>query len=229
MRKQIYNEKAILLLSGGQDSTTCLYWAKDQGYQIQAIGFDYGQMHRQEIDQARKIAEDAEIPFTLIDVRGLLGSSSLTDHSDHNQASHINPDLPASFTAGRNLLFLIIAASFGAQNGIRKIITGVCQTDFSGYPDCRRQTMDAMQLALTLGLGIGDVEIITPLMYLDKAETWGLAQDLGILDIIKQDTLTDYDGDMSLHPWGRGNSNNPATQLRKKGYLEAIARGLIKK
>lgn len=225
MLKVIYKKndmkKAIILLSGGQDSTTCLFWAKKTFSEVYAIGFDYGQMHIKELEQAKKIANDANVEYTIFDVRGLLAPSSLTEHGDHNQQSKINSELPASFTAGRNLLFLTIAASFAASKNITDIVTGVCQTDYSGYPDCRRATMDAQQLTLTLGIGIGDIRIHTPLMYSTKAETWRLAKELDCLDVIINDTMTDYNGDTTLNEWGMGSNNNPATELRRKGFYEA--------
>ena len=213
--------KAIILLSGGQDSTTCLYWAKQKFTEVYAVGFDYGQMHINEIEQAKKIAKDAGIDFKIFDIKYLLAPSSLTEKTNHNETSRINSDLPASFTSGRNLLFLTIAASYGANLGITNLITGVCQTDYSGYPDCRRNTIDAMQLTLSLGIGIGDIKIHTPLMYLNKAETWKMAKDLDCLDVIINDTLTDYNGDKTLNDWGMGINNNPATDLRVKGFYEA--------
>lgn len=213
--------KALVLLSGGQDSTTCLYWAKKYFSEVYAIGFDYGQMHVKELEQAKKIAADANVEYKIFNIRGLLAPSSLTEKTDHNKISDINKDLPASFTAGRNLLFLSIAGSFAANNGINDIITGVCQTDYSGYPDCRRNTIDAMQLTLSLGIGTGDIRIHTPLMYLTKAETWKLAKDLNCLDVIINDTLTDYNGSTKVNEWGMGENNNPATELRVKGYFEA--------
>lgn len=219
--------KAVVLLSGGQDSTTCLYWAKNQFTDVYAIGFDYGQMHIKELSQAKKIAADAGVEYKIFNINGLLAPSSLTKKTDHNKNSNINKDLPASFTAGRNLLFLSIAASYAANNGINNIVTGVCQTDYSGYPDCRRTTMDAMQLALSLGIGIGDIQIHTPLMYLTKAETWKLAKDLKCLDIIINDTLTDYNGSDKINEWGMGEENNPATVLRVKGYYEAKEKNWI--
>jgi 7-cyano-7-deazaguanine synthase len=214
-------KKAIVLLSGGQDSTTCLFWAKKSFSEVIAIGFDYGQMHVKELEQAQKIALEANVDYKIFDVKGLLASSSLTEHSDHNKQSQINDTLPASFTAGRNLLFLTIAASYGASKGISDIVTGVCQTDYSGYPDCRRATIDAQQLTLTLGIGIGDIRIHTPLMYLTKAETWRLAKELNCLEVIINDTLTDYNGDLTPNEWGMGTNNNPATELRIKGFYEA--------
>tara|TARA_R110000868_G_scaffold81874_1_gene231601 strand:+ start:1094 stop:1711 length:618 start_codon:yes stop_codon:yes gene_type:complete len=204
-------DKAIILLSGGQDSTTCLYWAKSKFKEIYAIGFDYGQMHIKELDQAKKIAKDANIEYKVFDIKSILKANIEGN----------------TFTAGRNLLFLTIAASYGASLGINDIITGVCQTDFSGYPDCRRNTIDAQQLTLTLGIGIGDIRIHTPLMYLDKAETWKMAKDLNCIDVIINDTLTDYNGNETMNEWGMGVNNNPATELRVKGYHEAKQKNWI--
>lgn len=220
-------KKAIVLLSGGQDSTTCLYWANTQFDEVIAIGFDYGQSHIIELEQAKDIAKEAGVEYKIINVRNLLAKSSLTQHSDHNEKSKINPELPASFTAGRNLLFLTIAASMAAELQINDIVTGVCQTDYSGYPDCRRNTIDALQLALSLGIGIGDIRIHTPLMYLNKAQTWGLAKQLGCLDVIIDKTMTDYNGSTIKNEWGYGNYDNPATKLRADGYYLAKEQGLI--
>lgn len=220
-------QKAIILLSGGQDSTTCLYWAKKHFSEIFAIGFDYGQMHIKELEQAKKIASDIGVSYKVFDIKGLLAPSSLTENTDHNEKSKINKELPASFTAGRNLLFLTIAASYAASLGVSNIVTGVCQTDFSGYPDCRRNTIDAMQLALSLGIGIGDIRIHTPLMYLTKAETWKLAKELNCLSVIVNDTLTDYNGNTTKNEWGMGINDNPATDLRIKGFYEAKQNGWI--
>jgi 7-cyano-7-deazaguanine synthase len=220
-------KKAIVLLSGGQDSTTCLYWAKKKFDEVFAIGFDYGQMHKIELTQAKKIAKDANVNYKILDIKGLLAPSSLTEYSNHNEKSKINNELPASFTSGRNLLFLTVASSYGANLSITDIVTGVCQTDYSGYPDCRRNTMDAMQLSLSLGLGVGDVRIHTPLMYLDKSETWKLAKELNCLDVVINDSLTDYNGDMTKNEWGYGVNNNPATELRVKGFYEAKLKGWI--
>jgi 7-cyano-7-deazaguanine synthase len=219
--------KAVVLLSGGQDSTTCLFWAKQNFDEVEAIGFNYGQMHIQEIKQAEKIAKEAGVNYEIFNVKDLLAKSSLTEHSDHNEASYIDKDLPASFTSGRNILFLTIAGSYSAERGVNDIITGVCQTDYSGYPDCRKTTIDAMQNTLSLGYGNGDYRIHTPLMYLNKAETWKLANDLNCLDVIINDSLTDYDGDMTLNEWGRGKADNPASELRMKGYYEAKDKGWV--
>jgi 7-cyano-7-deazaguanine synthase len=219
--------KAIVLLSGGQDSTTCLYWAKEKFDIVYAIGFDYGQMHKIELEKASQIAEIAGVPYKIFNIKGLLASSSLTNHTDHNQKSHIDENLPASFTSGRNLLFLTIAASMGAELGINDLITGVCQTDFSGYPDCRKVTIDSLQTTLSLGMGAGDYRIHTPLMYINKAETWKLAKELNCLDIIIDYTMTDYNGSETKNEWGFGDIDNPATLLRAKGYFEAKENGWI--
>jgi 7-cyano-7-deazaguanine synthase len=219
--------KAIILLSGGQDSTTCLYWAKKRFDEVFAVGFDYGQMHVKELDQARKIAAEAGVDYKIFNVKNLLAPSSLTEKTDHNKSSEINADLPASFTSGRNILFLTIAGSYASQLGINDIITGVCQTDYSGYPDCRKTTIDAMQNVLSLGFGNGDFRIHTPLMYLNKAETWKLAKDLNCFEVIVNDTLTDYNGDETKNEWGMGVNNNPATELRVKGFYEARSKGWI--
>lgn len=228
MQKTTSSAGALVLLSGGQDSTTCLHWALKEFNGVTTIGFDYGQRHRVELEYARSNAEAAGVAFRVMDVRGLLAPSSLTDdQGQHNDTSHINPELPASFTAGRNLLFLTIAASVAAGLGISDIVTGVCQTDYSGFPDCRRSTMDAMQLALSLGLGLGDVRVHTPLMYLSKAETWKLAADLGILETIINKTMTDYNGNTTPNEWGMGVEDNPASKLRAAGYKEAVEKGWI--
>ena len=219
--------KALVLLSGGQDSTTCLYWAKKHFEEIFAIGFDYGQKHRIELQQAKKIANDIGIKYKIFNVKQLLASSSLTDSIDHNNQSKINKELPASFVAGRNLLFLTIAGSFCAENGITEIVIGTSQTDYSGYPDCRRTTLTALELSLSLGLGVGDIKIHTPLMYLNKAETWRLAKQLGCMDVIINDTITDYNGNRTKNEWGYGQENNPASILRANGYREAKKRGWI--
>lgn len=220
--------KALVLLSGGQDSTTCLFWAKKHFARVMAIGFDYGQKHRKELDQASLITEMAGVhDFRIMDVRGLLAGSSLTDHTkDHNDSHERNSNLPNSFTAGRNALFLTIAGSIAFSEGISDIMTGTCQTDFSGYPDCRRRFIDAQQLALSLALDT-DILIHTPLMYLTKAETWKLAAELGCAEIVRDYTLTDYNGDMTKNDWGFGKLDNPASELRAKGFYEAREKGWI--
>ena len=219
--------KALVLLSGGQDSTTCLYWALDNFDKVEAVGFDYGQSHIVEIEAAKIIADQVNVPYKVFDIKGLLAKSSLTEHTDHNKASYLHDDLPASFTSGRNIIFLSIAASYCAQFGINDIITGVCQTDYSGYPDCRRTTIDALQNTISLGYGAGDFRIHTPLMYLNKAETWKMAKDLDCLDVIINDTMTDYNGSQTMNEWGRGDYDNPASKLRADGFYQAKSKGWL--
>jgi 7-cyano-7-deazaguanine synthase len=225
-------KKAIVLLSGGQDSTTCLYWAKANFDEVTAIGFDYGQKHRKELFQAKKIAEEmAKVPYIIFPCAGLLGGSSLTDHHlNHNHSHEQNSNLPASFTAGRNALFLTVAASYGHKLGITDIVTGICQTDYSGYPDCREEFINAMEMSLSLGIyGMykGMVKIHTPLMYLTKAETFKLAKELGCLEIVLEHTMTDYNGNDHRNEWGMGKEDNPASIIRAKGYREAKERGWV--
>lgn len=219
--------KALLLFSGGQDSTTCLYWAKKHFDYVTAIGFDYGQMHVKELEQAKKIADINNIDYKIYNVKNLLASSSLTKFSNHNEKSKINNELPASFVTGRNILFLSIAGSYASELKINDIVTGVCQTDYSGYPDCRKTSIDAMQNVLSLAYGSGDFRIHTPLMYINKAETWKLAKQLNCIDIIIKETLTDYNGDLTMNEWGMGINNNPATKLRVEGFYEAKNKGWI--
>ena len=219
---------ALVLFSGGQDSTTCLYWAKQRFERVEALGFAYGQKHNVELKQAHVIADKAGVPFNVLDLAGVLHGSALTEHEKDVSAQHeLNPDLPASFLPGRNALFLTVAASHAIQRGIHDLVGGMCQTDYSGYPDCRRVFIDSIQTSLTLALG-EDLRIHTPLMYLTKAETWKLANDLGILDIVRLDSHTDYNGDRStLNEWGYGTLDNPASILRAKGYEEAKAKGWV--
>lgn len=220
-------KKALVLLSGGQDSTTCLYWAKKNFDMVEAIGFFYGQKHAVEQQQAIKIAADADVPFHTVDLQGVFQNSALVDRSQDVSAQHtINPALPATFTAGRNIVFLAVAAGYAFNKEIENLVTGVCQTDFSGYPDCRQAFIDAMEPAVSLGLGT-IVKIHTPLMYLNKAEIWHMANELGVLKVIVEDTVTDYNGDDTMNEWGRGVENNPATVLRANGFRTARERGWV--
>lgn len=220
--------KALILLSGGQDSTTCLFWAKKHFKEIEAIGFDYGQKHKKELEQAQKICDIENVDYKVLNIEGLLGGSSLTDLTQSTSEQHkIDNSLPSTFTAGRNALFLTVITSYGYNKNIHDIVTGTCQTDYSGYFDCRRVFIDSIQTSLTLALG-KDIRIHTPLMYLTKSETWKLAKELDCLDIVKNLTLTDYNGNMGKkNDWGYGDLDNPASILRAKGYQEALANGWI--
>jgi len=224
----MHDKAALVLFSGGQDSTTCLYWALRQFRRVETIGFDYGQKHRVELEQAARIAASAGVPFTVYNISGTLHGSALTEHQQDVAGQHpINPNLPASFVPGRNALFLNLAANHAYNRGTHDLVGGMCQTDFSGYPDCRRVFVDAMQTALSLAMEV-DFRIHTPLMYLTKAETWKLAAELNIVEIVRQQSHTDYNGDRThFHEWGYGQLDNPASQLRAQGYEEAKAKGWV--
>lgn len=219
---------AMVLFSGGQDSTTCLYWAKKRFERVEAIGFYYGQKHEVELQQATEIAKVAQVPLTVLDIQGTLSCSALTEHDKDVAGQHERaPDLPASFVPGRNALFLTLAASHAYAQNITDLVGGMCHTDYSGYPDCRRAFVDSMEQTLSLALD-REVCIHTPLMELTKAQTWKLAGELGILELVREMTHTDYNGDRSTrHEWGYGNLDNPASILRARGYEEAKAKGWV--
>ena len=213
--------KALILLSGGQDSTTCLYWAKQKFDSIEAVSFNYGQRHLIELDFAKKICDKENIFLDIISLKKILSNSALTNNKeDFNKNHPSNPNLPNSFVPGRNLLFLSIATSIAYNRGIENIVIGVCETDFSGYPDCREDFIKSMEKSIYLATE-KSIEIHTPLMKLDKAQTWKLAKELGCLDTIIKSTMTDYNGSKNENEWGLGNLDNPASILRHKGYLKA--------
>ena len=214
----IANDSALVVLSGGQDSTTCLYWAIDSFGRdnVSAITFDYGQRHRIELECARNIARQADIPQVClpIDTFSALGGDALTDTAIPvgNRADD-DSNWPNTFVPGRNLIFLTYAAAWAWPRKIRHIVTGVAQTDYSGYPDCREESIASLQESLRLGME-SDVEIHTPLMHLSKKETVELARDLGALDAMAL-THTCYEGERP--PCG----SCPACELRSKGFAEA--------
>lgn len=207
------NKSALIVLSGGQDSTTCLFWAKQKFDKVYAITFDYGQKHKKEIEIAREIAEQADVPFHLMQLPFInqLGSNALTDSTIEMDAEKPIDRLPNTFVPGRNLFFLSIAAVYARQLDIKYIITGVSQTDFSGYPDCRDTFIKSLNVSLNLAMEDQFV-ILTPLMWMDKAETWALADKLSVLDLVRSKTLTCYNG----LP-GDGCGHCPACKLRRHG------------
>ncbi|HEX8528822.1 MAG TPA: 7-cyano-7-deazaguanine synthase QueC [Cytophagales bacterium] len=219
---------ALVLFSGGQDSTTCLYWARRHFARVEALGFRYGQKHEVELRQAALIADQAGVPFRVMDLGGLLHGSALLEHDKDVSAGHErNADLPASFVPGRNAVFLTVACSYAYGREIYDLVGGMCQTDYSGYPDCRRVFVDSLQTTMSLALA-ADLRIHTPLMYLTKAETWKLAYDLGVLDVVRDLSHTDYNGDRTTYnEWGYGKLDNPASVLRAKGYQEAKEKGWL--
>ena len=221
---------ALVLFSGGQDSTTCLAYALTRYARVETLAFDYGQRHRVELDARlavraalgqqfpqwrHRLGEDHLLDLSVL---GAISDTSLTrDTAFQMEAS----GLPNTFVPGRNLMFLTLAAALAYRRGIDVIVTGVCETDYSGYPDCRDDTMKAMQVALSLGME-RRVLIETPLMWIDKAATWELAQDLGgqpLVDLIVEHTHTCYLGERSQrHAWGYGCGQCAACVLRAKGY-----------
>ena len=221
---------ALVLFSGGQDSTTCLAWALSQYRLVETVGFDYGQRHRVELTQRRIVREQLALGFpewrsrlgpdhTLdISVLGSISESALT----HERAIELQDGgLPNTFVPGRNLVFLTLAAALAYRRSIRILVGGMCQTDFSGYPDCRDATIRAQQSALSLGLN-EEVLIETPLMWSDKAQIWAMAQALGgtaLVDMIVEHTHTCYLGQREQrHAWGYGCGQCPACQLRSAGW-----------
>ncbi|KEJ00920.1 7-cyano-7-deazaguanine synthase [Clostridium botulinum A2B7 92] len=209
-------EKAIVVFSGGQDSTTCLFWAKKKYKEVIAVSFDYNQKHKLELDCAKDICKKYNVEHHILDLNLLnqLAPNSLTRQDITVDKSAPKEGVPNSFVDGRNLLFLSFVAVFAKQKGINTIITGVSQSDFSGYPDCRDVFIKSLNVTLDLAMDY-EFEIITPLMWINKAETWKMAYDLGVLDIVKEETLTCYNG---IKADGCGEC--PACKLRKKGYLE---------
>lgn len=210
---------ALVVFSGGQDSTTCLYWAKQNFDKVVALTFVYGQKHALEVLQAQKIAEQANVEFHLMDVSfiGTLGRNSLTDQSMEMDKEKPEGGLPNTFVPGRNLFFLSIAAVFARERSIRHLVTGTSQTDFSGYPDCRDAFIKSLNVTLNLAM---DEEfcIHTPLMWLDKCETWALADKLGVLSLVREQTLTCYNGVV-----GDGCGECPACNLRREGLKKYLA------
>ncbi|RHW66725.1 7-cyano-7-deazaguanine synthase QueC [Clostridium botulinum] len=206
----------MVVFSGGQDSTTCLFWAKKKYKEVIAVSFDYNQKHKLELDCAKDICKKYNIEHHILDLNLLnqLAPNLLTRQDITVDKSAPKEGVPNSFVDGRNLLFLSFVAVFAKQKGINTIITGVSQSDFSGYPDCRDVFIKSLNVTLNLAMDY-EFEIITPLMWINKAETWKMAYDLGVLDIVKEETLTCYNG---IKADGCGEC--PACNLRKKGYLE---------
>ncbi|MCF2599026.1 7-cyano-7-deazaguanine synthase QueC [Phocaeicola barnesiae] len=213
------NQAALVVFSGGQDSTTCLYWAKKHFKEVYALSFVYGQKHVKEVELAREIARKAEVHFDVMDVSfiGRLGSNSLTDTSIHMDEEKPDGSFPNTFVPGRNLFFLSIAAVYARERGIAHMVTGVSQTDFSGYPDCRDSFIKSLNVTLNLAMDEQFV-IHTPLMWIDKAQTWALADELEVLDIVRRDTLTCYNGVQ-----GDGCGHCPACKLRREGLEKYLA------
>jgi len=207
------NDSALVCFSGGQDSTTCLFWAIKQFKRVEAVCFTYGQKHSQEIEVARRIADEANIPFQLLDVSLLsqLAPNSLTDSSIEMDQEKPADSYPNTFVPGRNMIFLTFAAVLARSKGIYNLVTGVSEADYSGYPDCRDTFIRSLNV--TLNLAMDEQFIIhTPLMDKDKSEVWALADELGVFDLVRTQTLTCYNGILA-----DGCGHCPACTLRKEG------------
>lgn len=224
------NKSALVLFSGGQDSTTCLAWALTHYEHVETIGFDYGQRHAIELTMRPQLLSKLRQQSSSWNTK--LGEDHLIDLSLISQLSHTamtqdiaiemqENGLPNTFVPGRNLLFMMVAATLAYRRGINTIVGGMCETDFSGYPDCRNDTMQALQSAINLGMASQFI-IETPLMWIDKADTWRLAETLGgqaLIELIRNDTHTCYLGERGkLHDWGYGCGTCPACVLRANGY-----------
>ena len=224
------NDSALVLFSGGQDSTACLAWALDRYSCVETVGFDYGQRHAVELQARQRVRERLITEFPqwksrlgqdhMLDIRsfGGIGDTAMTS----DRAIEItSKGLPSTYVPGRNLVFLLYAAALADRRGLTALVGGMCETDFSGYPDCRRDTLDATERALNLGME-QTFRVETPLMRLTKAETWGLAKALGgeaLIAITVEDSHTCYLGERgTLHSWGYGCGSCPACELRQRGY-----------
>jgi 7-cyano-7-deazaguanine synthase len=230
------SKRALVLFSGGQDSAVCLAWALDRFDYVETVGFDYGQRHHVEM-QAREAVRTGVAaafpdwaarlgPDTVLDIRsfGAVAESALTRE---REIERNESGLPSTFVPGRNLVFLVYAAALADRRGLAHLVGGMCETDFSGYPDCRRDTLEAMQTALNLGMDQGFV-VDTPLMHLTKAQTWALAKRLGgepLVELILEESHTCYLGQRDGHPWGKGCGSCPACELRAAGYETWVADG----
>lgn len=216
--------KAVVIFSGGQDSTTCLQWAINRYDEVEAITFFYGQNHSIEIDQSKIICNRLNIKHVNIDISFLatIVDSALTSNGDVNKKHSRLKDVPASFVPNRNQLFITLAHAYAQKIQAEALVTGVCETDFSGYRDCRNEFIKDLARVTNLGSG-AEIIIKTPLMWLNKAETFKLAEEEGILDLVIKESHTCYNGDRDhLHSWGYGCDNCPACNLRKQGYEEYI-------
>ncbi len=229
------DNRALVLFSGGQDSATCLAWALDRFAKVETLGFDYGQRHRIELDGRAALRAGMTAlnpawgrrlgPDHTLDLAAL-GAVSDTALTRDTQIAFAADGLPNTFVPGRNLLFLTFAAALAYRRGLRHIVGGMCETDYSGYPDCRDDTIKALQVALNLGMDRRFV-LHTPLMWIDKANTWRLAEELGgrpLVDLIVEASHTCYLGERGArHAWGYGCGACPACELRAKGYSAFVA------
>ncbi len=224
MNQSYKKEEALVLVSGGQDSATCLFWAIENFKKVHAVSFDYNQKHSNEIGIARGICDKLGVDQKVIDmtfISGLVESNLFKGKASVNKRHKLNDSVPSSFVPYRNLFFLSLSSAWAATINVRHIVIGVCETDYSGYADCRDVFIKSMQASLNLATDFKDKVVIhTPLMWLSKAETFRFAEELGCLDFILKETLTCYNGIEKLNDYGRGCGKCPACRLRKKGFEE---------
>lgn len=214
--------KAVVLLSGGQDSVTILGLAIKNGFECFALGFDYGQRHKVELSQAKKIADTLEVPYRVIDIRsfGELVTSALSGTGSFGVPHARMQGVPSSFVPNRNALLLTLAHAYAQEVGAEVVFGGMCQTDYSGYPDCRRAFIEGMQNVLNHGYQT-HIQFVTPLMWLTKAETFKMAEESGVLELVVSESHTCYEGNHDdFHEWGYGCGKCPACLLRAKGWEE---------
>ncbi|AVQ34288.1 7-cyano-7-deazaguanine synthase QueC [Staphylococcus muscae] len=215
MSNALNQEKALVVFSGGQDSTTCLFYAKKHFKEVELVTFEYGQRHAKEIEVAKTIAKDQGLKNHILDM-SLLAQLSPNALTSSNIDIDTSDDIPNTFVPARNLLFLSFAGALAYQINAKHIITGVCETDFSGYPDCRDQFIKSMNVTMSLAMD-RDFVIHTPLMWLDKKETWALSDELGVLDYVRNQTLTCYNGIIA-----DGCGTCPACLLRQRGLEQYL-------
>ncbi len=222
----------MVLFSGGQDSTVCLAWALDRHARVETVGFNYGQRHSIELQCRKRVRAEIAHRFPawgerlgsdhVIDITsfGAIGATALTSEAEIVMTQS---GLPSTFVPGRNLVFFVYAAALGYRRGLNTLVGGMCETDYSGYPDCRDATLKALQQAIRLGTEV-PFAIETPLMWRTKAETWALAHELGgdaLVELILEETHTCYRGERGVrHDWGYGCGTCPACELRARGYAE---------
>ncbi|MBP7552023.1 MAG: 7-cyano-7-deazaguanine synthase QueC [Spirochaetes bacterium] len=222
------NESALVLASGGMDSTVSLYWALKRFKQVTVISFDYNQKHKIELDVINAICSDLNLNHKVVDVsfiKDILVSNLFIGQNDVNEKHKLDANVPSSFVPYRNMLFLTVAAGYASTIGAQDLVIGVCETDYSGYADCRDVFIRACQVALNLSTDFKDknLEIHTPLMRLTKSDEFRLAEELGCLDVVLSKTMTCYNGVETIQPYGKGCDNCPACILRKTGYNEYIS------
>ena len=222
--QEVNKDKVLVVFSGGQDSTTCLFWAKHHFKEVWALTFIYGQKHVDEVEHAERIARKAKVHWEKMDVSfiGNLGRNSLTDADMEMDQEQPPGSFPNTFVPGRNLFFLSIASVYAREKKINHLVTGVSQTDFSGYPDCRDSFIKSLNVTVNLAMDEQFV-IHTPLMWIDKCETWAMADRLGVLDLVRNETVTCYNGVP-----GDGCGHCPSCKLRREGlehYLKLKSEG----